>query len=502
MHSLTFKCTFLSDVILDSSTATESSSPSLHYIPGSNFLGIVAAHYHTFNNEDSFNIFHSGNVRFGDAHIVVNNNRSLKMPASWFFAKDDGHRNEPFILHYITKTMREDFISNGIQLKQVRAGYFDIANHQDANIDTTFSIKSAYDCEKRRSADEQLYGYNALRKGSEWLFSVEAEDEKLLNIINEKLKGKHNIGRSRSSQYGRVKIEEHSPGVNSDPVEIVDSKGSRFLVIYFESCAAFIDKYGEATFKPSMYDLKTNLDNSDFVWKNSQILTRCFAPWNKKRNVRDEDRVCIDKGSVLVIKINNQFDLNAYKDTIANGIGIYRQEGFGKVIINPEFLSAKSEAKLQYTLKKRDQNGEVSIDGIINEDESDGKIINWIEDKIKMEKTKILELTNKFMKDEILRFKNISPSQWGSVREIVTRNKDSEKIKDLLFRKPSIGGKDNTGFLYRGKAEKGWRGCRDILEKSVTKINDTQTASKFLICLCSEMAKKKGNSYCGNKPLQ
>lgn len=497
MHNLTFKCTFLSDVILDLSTATEGTSPSLRYIPGSNFLGIVARHYKSFDSEKAFELFHSGNVRFGDAHLSTNNNRSLKMPASWFFKKDDKEKERPYIHHAITKNMRDDFPEKGIQLKQVRTGYFDIETGQKIDTENNFSIKSAYNIEERRSADEQLYGYNALRKGSNWLFTVEADDESLLNEIKEKLKGRHNIGRSRSAQYGRVKIEEHAQLTNkrqqNEPVEIVDNKGNRFLVIYFESCATFVDEYGEATFNPLMSDLKTGLEDKNIMWENSQILTRSFSPWNGKRKARDADRVCIDKGSVLVIQIDNNFDLKLYRDAVAFGVGLYRQEGFGKVIINPQFLSANADAEYQCLLKKSEKIESASIEGIIDKDDSDNKALEWINAKTEINRktNEILHLTNEFIKNNELTFENITSSQWGTIREIVSRHKDFNKAKLALFEKPGESNKGVSGILYRGKSEKRWRRCRDILEKEANKISDGQTASRFLICLCTEMAKKK-----------
>lgn len=43
MTTLQFKCTLLSDVILNQKAATEGPNQTLDFIPGSNFLGIVAS---------------------------------------------------------------------------------------------------------------------------------------------------------------------------------------------------------------------------------------------------------------------------------------------------------------------------------------------------------------------------------------------------------------------------------------------------------------------------
>jgi hypothetical protein len=59
---------------------------SLNYIPGSNFLGIVAEKYSELTS-DAYDIFHSGKVSFGDAHISKDNCVSYHLPFSLFLDK-------------------------------------------------------------------------------------------------------------------------------------------------------------------------------------------------------------------------------------------------------------------------------------------------------------------------------------------------------------------------------------------------------------------------------
>ena len=86
MSVLQFKCTLLTDVILNQKAATEGPNTTLDFIPGSNFLGIVANKYQTFAEAGmAMEVFHSGNVRFGDAHPSNSDFRGLKVPASMFY---------------------------------------------------------------------------------------------------------------------------------------------------------------------------------------------------------------------------------------------------------------------------------------------------------------------------------------------------------------------------------------------------------------------------------
>jgi hypothetical protein len=82
MGELTFQVEFLSDIVLPASSNTEGNIEHLDFIPGSNFLGMVARSYIDFN--DSFNVFHSGKVRFGDATLLHEGRATYKMPLSFF----------------------------------------------------------------------------------------------------------------------------------------------------------------------------------------------------------------------------------------------------------------------------------------------------------------------------------------------------------------------------------------------------------------------------------
>lgn len=103
MRRLTFKCVFKTDVVLNATTATEGNQTSLDYIPGANFLGIVAKKYSHFAEKGgAYDIFHSGKVRFGDAHVAVDGLRSFKAPLVWFRPKGEKKliKPLPLSLHY------------------------------------------------------------------------------------------------------------------------------------------------------------------------------------------------------------------------------------------------------------------------------------------------------------------------------------------------------------------------------------------------------------------
>ncbi|RLA78784.1 MAG: hypothetical protein DRG78_14280, partial [Epsilonproteobacteria bacterium] len=112
MKELVFQVEFISDIVLPATSNTEGNIEQLDFIPGSNFLGMVASKYDEFQKRrTSFDIFHSGKVRFGDATLLKNGKQTYKMPLSYFHEKLDDSK---IFNHHLIK----DF-SQHKQLKQL-----------------------------------------------------------------------------------------------------------------------------------------------------------------------------------------------------------------------------------------------------------------------------------------------------------------------------------------------------------------------------------------------
>ena len=146
MKKYQYTCRLLSEVIIASSSRTEGFNLSLDYIPGAKFLGIVAGRlYGELHSDFSkvLDLFHNGKVRFGDAHPYVEGEMSLRIPLSWYQEKGASLAKEIYLHHNLKNTEK--------QLKQIRVGYFFPSGHKRLDIPQDFSLKSAYDSEKRKA---------------------------------------------------------------------------------------------------------------------------------------------------------------------------------------------------------------------------------------------------------------------------------------------------------------------------------------------------------------
>ncbi|NWH03872.1 hypothetical protein [Desulfobacter latus] len=506
-----YSVTLLSDIIISARTATQGHSTCLDYIPGSNFMGIAARAYAGFDKNTAYEIFHSGEVRFGDAHLAVNGKRSLKIPCSWYHPKGTG-MDTVYVHHAVSQQTRQMMRTAGDQLKQIRTGFFiQDKDDQDKNqlykvsASHFFSIKSAYDRDRRRSKDEQMFGYDALVRGSQWIFTISGPSREILEKIHEKIIGRQYIGRSKSAQYGSVEIEE-VPDYHPPQPDCAAPQKNGPLILYFESPAAFLlDCAGNFTLQPCIKDL--GLETGRIDWAGSQVRHRSYAPWNGKRRGRDQDREFIDKGSVLLIRdYAPDMDMNQWAKTIENGIGLFKTEGFGAILINPYFLNVQEDEILQVSEYERSRYEPSNTShAAAPRDQSDDHTIAWLtRKKQEMENHhEIMTHVHKFIDDYKIKFQRITASQWGAVRERAQRHTDYDSLMLQLFNP-----KDPKGFLYHGKSEKFWRSNRDTLENKMRELNDTLPngpARLFLIKTATEMTKiieKKGDTQNGNHKIR
>lgn len=466
-----YKCSLLSDVIITADAATEAPSDILEYIPGSKFLGIVASVlYENEEDEDQksriLDLFHNGTVQYGDANLFWKDSEFLKVPFSWYKEKGATDYDDIYIHHLIQ--------SRGKQLKQMRSGYFSMEKRSFINVHKRFSLKSAQDSEKRKSKDEQMFGYQSLKAGSEWIFDVVDHKGDYAEEIKNILRGTHRIGRSRSAEYGLVEIEflgrEQYPGT-----EIYSGE----IVIYAKSNLCFVDEYsGEYTAQPSAKQLCGDPE-AKILWEHSQVRSRNYKVWNRHRWNKDRDRLIIERGSVFVLKLKNEVTSDFY----LGGIGSHVAEGFGKVVANPEFLKADSEV---LPVRFAKDSIDYSQKSVVEEGDQDDIIFEILKKRHERNDFdfQIDRRVNDFEREYGNRFNGLKPNQWSTLRNYAKHLEKREDFIEMIF---------NTefGFVYRGQSEREWRekGRRIVLEKFLEDIPDSQFFP-FVIKLSSQMPKR------------
>lgn len=474
MKTLKYKCTLLSDIILTQNAGTKTQQGTLDFIPGNAFLGIAASKlYGTLSQEESLEIFHSGHVRFGDAHPLSGNIRSLRIPAVYYYKKGENLFDDGAYIMY-------KWDPGDAQPKQCRSGFYTFDNDSAIEIktDKSVAIKSAYDRDKRRSKDEQMYSYESLRKGLALGFEVEIDNDSLEKAINEALTGKRHIGHSKTSQYGLVEI---TAGEESVTFNSREAGTEEFATVYADGRLIFIDKdSGIPTFQPTAEDLGFE-SNAEIDWEKSQIRTFQYAPWNAKRQNPDTDRCGIEKGSVFVVNLKK----GTHSPSDSRYIGAYQCEGFGKVIYNPAFLDCDKDGKVPLRFAKSDPGKDNRREEItIPANSSNTSLLQVLKSRmISDQQNENYKIVNDMVKKLLLTFKKNGEqfaSQWGYIRNLAESSSDFGKFYD-----------DLQEYLNHGVAKDKWEFKKQELYDQIKneKVNDANWRY-IMINLSAEMAKK------------
>ena len=499
MKKLSFNCTLKTDIILTGNSATEGFQTPLSFIPGAKFWGIAANNIFRDNDNTGqlkkrlfSNAFH-----FGDARPLIDNNPSLKVPLVWITTK--GNENNPeeapiYLSHKLSPDDRDKLTADQGQLKQMRQGFFEQENKKFFNPSHSFYLKSAYDHDKRKANDGQMFGYHSLPSGSKWQFDVVAEDIEELEIVTKALTGIKRIGRSRSAEFGLVNIEPSGKLTLFSPFTV--TAGAKEVLLYAQSNLCFLNKFGQNVIVPDACMLQDfGCPPGSAIAGESKIRHRLYQSWNTKRFNRDHDRQIVEAGSVFIIKLPK----NAPAFEIPPIIGSYQNEGFGAILVNPDFLLCSS-FELNFKLKP--------ISDISVEKNKKAKIIDYpdigsedilLQTVLKLRQKQHTQfesidgLVNDFIKNNQPSFNKVTASQWGILRNLANGSNSDEILDRILFglKEPGF-----EGFLFKGSSAGQWKEGAGKLKqflfdnKKIKELPNTISARQLLTKLASQISKE------------
>ncbi len=467
-----FQVRLIDDIVLNASLATEGNMQSLNYIPGSNFLGVVADQlYEKLSEKKAYTLFHSGDISFGDAHIAIEGEKSYALPFSLFMAKGKSNPSQDDVwVHHAQK------IPKNIQPKQLREGFINAQGKYLKKVNKKFSLKSAYDPEKRRSDEGRMFGFESIQKGQSFIFTVTFKDDSFVEEVSQALIGIHRIGKSKTAQFGRVEIKETDEVAELNSQKVKEDR----LIIYAESNLCFFNEYGQATFQPNPADF--GLKEGRIRWDLSQIRTYSYSPWNGHRHTTSKQRDCILKGSVIVIEGVQNEDVNS----LPTQVGEYLAEGLGRVLYNPTITESDKDGK--WKIKPQEIKASSPKKRPINlSAELSSQLAQLLQSRAKaMEKERqIGEKIIEIMHAHQGKFKNITSSQWGTIRQYAQQKGDLNELITFLFN-------ESNGFLVKGvSAERMWDkgGTREKLKEIIE--SNKKLGITFIIKFATEMAKWK-----------
>jgi CRISPR-associated protein Csx10 len=319
MNTRWFKLDTLSDVVVSRGSATGGAQESLDCIPGSALLGATIE-----RKGEPFDagLFFSGRLRVSDALPWVDGRIAWPIPLC--FHKHKGEADDKAV-----SALAEGQRATG---EQLREGYL-TADGQRVKVATAFGMKSAIDRTRFGGvAEGQLFGYEAIAASQTFAFCLSGCDAPTTDAMAELLVGDLRIGRSRSAEYGRVRIAR----MRDAPVPPEPQPMGPFTALYCASDVCLHEAGGPALVPaPESFGLPRS---AEFDLAQSFIRTRRYSPWNAFHNRRMTERHVICRGSVLTYRHRDEVDPSAVVAALAKGVGLYPEEGLGVVLMNPDFV--------------------------------------------------------------------------------------------------------------------------------------------------------------------
>lgn len=485
--TLQFRCTLLSDIILTQSSATDGPQKTLDFIPGSNFWGIAANYIFSSGDKGkAYELLFSGKVKFMDAHPCIDGHRCHRTPATFYYPKDNrifGTEDKPSRNVHISNRLAGGFIfkdgnGNAVQLKQCRGGYIvaqggGIINGIDG-LEKSFSIKSAWDRERRATAESQIFGYESLKRGCRMSFEVEIDGQSTENagIVSKALCGERRIGKSKSAQYGSVLIE--LVDIKNDNCAVSEVAADGIYAVYADSRLMFIDGMGCPNLNPTAKDLGFGNKDAEILPELSQVRTFSYSPYNSTRRTYGMEYCGIEKGSVFIVRSTAAPAGNGWT-------GICNNEGFGKVLYNPAFLESSEGGLSAFGFVAKDpdmaggESAEKGTETLVVSSASARKN----EDQMSL---KIYSIVNGFVAKNGRMFNGVSRSQWGKIRDIASAGGSFDTAwNDIL------------AFIENGIKKTDWLGAPSKalknFKESVSELDDLHKRMA-LINLSSVMGKE------------
>ncbi len=332
----------LEDCVFSARAATEGGHESLDRVPGTALLGAAAARcYRNLDAARAFAAFHSGRLRFGDGLPWNGRAVAWPVPLCWHHPKmekpegEGGRLDGERLFNLIVDGMP---YRNGkrLQPKQLRNGYV----REDGGYCKPamgLRLKTAIEPTTGRAREAQLFGYQSLHRGQRFVAFIEADDDfddELFRTVILALEGERLLGRSRSAEYGRVRIST----VDAAPPPVAPAKENR-TVLWLLSDLALADGDGQPVLEPT--GAAFGLPDARVDWKRSFLRSRRFSPWNAARGGYDAEREVLQAGGVVVLESGEPPD-EAVLQRLASGVGLYRAQGLGRVWVNPPLLQERN----------------------------------------------------------------------------------------------------------------------------------------------------------------
>ena len=454
-----FRLDLEQDAIFSLTAASAGGHRSLDHIPGAVLRGVVGQHYVSFG-DDAWEVFHSGAVCFGNAYpLSPDGHPTLPVPLSWR-ADKTGTPSVDLAKAEANAETRED----------IRGAFVDRTGLL-VKTQLRYRQKTALDRTGHgRPRQGALFGYASLARGqSFWFdltFSRDVSADLRQRIIRSLTEAPVRLGRSRGAEYGRARVALLPAPPPPWPLnETIGKHVSVYLAA--DLAPPFLEGAGPDA---ALFGLPKQWS---LVAERSFLRTRAYAPFNGAWSLFDQDRQVWEKGGVVTFAVDDGDRprlselLTTARRASAAGVGLFRAEGLGQVLIEPWLLGAARITKPPPPSSPPSA-AEPASQPILRRwasirarDRLLPLIAQHLIDEVEAELYDLYRRAGEEASAAGKGLFDIAPSkaQWGALAEEVERLTGRQYIQDALLREPDRRDRtriDKGGFCYAGVGAGKW----------------------------------------------
>jgi CRISPR-associated protein Csx10 len=344
------------DVVFSLRSATQGDHEALDRIPGSALWGWAATWLHRRFPAQAPALAHAGRLRFGDASpLSPTGQPCYPVPLAWLYDKgravapeQDGRLQADQLINRSHHDAAAALTAL-LHAKGLRGGHVSACGER-VQARSQYRLRTALEAESGTARRSHLFGYQSLAAGQRFRGLLQIDDtqgealSRALDSLVSALSGTIRLGRSRSTEYGRVQVKLTEVAAPSQPV----SQGDR-VTLWLLSDAQLRDAHGRPALTPDGPSL--GLPGARLVPAQSALRHRSYSAWNAHRHAHSVERQMMTAGSVLVLERPGQAFTPAELARLACGLGCDDGHGPAEVWVNPPLLS---------TLRPRFDNASVS----------------------------------------------------------------------------------------------------------------------------------------------
>lgn len=326
------RLTLLEDVVVSQTSATSGGHRSHTLTPGAQLLGAAASKLYASLGADAWRVFHQGAVRFGDGLWVDPEQHVCEpTPLSWHKQKTAGTLADLALdrdqLQDTQWTQQRDGYTASPGAPAAAAGGVTATD----GVRMRFGLRTSLQGGVAR--DGLLYGYEAIERGQTFASLLQASDPADLQRVAAALDGAVlRIGRSRSTEYGRVLCKvEPLPQPKSTSLT-----GSQTLVLRAVSDLCLRDlTTGQPTLQLDAQQLGLpdgwRLDST-----HSYLRTRAYRPFHGVRKRPAMERQVLMAGSVFCLcgPTLSEAEGQRLQSLLQRGVGLHLAEGLGRLVVH------------------------------------------------------------------------------------------------------------------------------------------------------------------------